>query len=691
MLSSDMGIVLLNLAAMTKSVIMAGTFKRNVMTSHTELGTGFDTCLPKWPRDFFRLLVWACLVLTYNYAAAAPDISTLPNGQLSLSPYLETLEDASGVLNIDSVRRPEVSRAFQGGHEANLALNIGYTNSPWWVQVTLHNSSANTVDRMLEIANSRLTSVHFYAPNAPISEPSILTGSLEPFASRPYANRFFVFPIKLAPHSETTLYLRLESSSAMSIPATLWTPQAFHAHERADYAFQGFYIGMASVMALFFLMMFFALQETLYLKYVGLVFSITFTLMSHNGLVKEFIALDSPAWSLASASIGVYISLALLILFMRHLLATSSVFPRLDRVLRLITGLCVVPFPLALAMSHHNAVYILQNFALITIFVLFGVGVALCLRGLRSAYFFIAAYFSLFVVMVINSLSALHILPSLWDIGSSVQFAVIVEMLIFAAALADRTRQLQAEKDLANESASALQIQLFNTLRASEKSLEQLVNKRVHELRQLIDMLSHEIKNSMSVLRMFIGLEKPSPQNRVFAQQAVKDIDVIIERCLQADQIEHGKINLRRQQFQISQLVSELCEGSSDPTRMMASVTQHNQAATDPQLLKLVLSNLIDNALKYSEPQTTVRITVSPKNFGETAGSVFRILNFTGPAGMPDPDKVFEKFYRSAGAHGKSGSGLGLYLVKSITELLGGTIRYCPAENQVLFELWIPH
>jgi signal transduction histidine kinase len=51
---------------------------------------------------------------------------------------------------------------------------------------------------------------------------------------------------------------------------------------------------------------------------------------------------------------------------------------------------------------------------------------------------------------------------------------------------------------------------------------------------------------------------------------------------------------------------------------------------------------------------------------------------------------VFKKYYRSAGAHRKTGSGLGLYLVKNYMQLLGGQVSYSATDSQVEFGLWIP-
>jgi len=107
---------------------------------------------------------------------------------------------------------------------------------------------------------------------------------------------------------------------------------------------------------------------------------------------------------------------------------------------------------------------------------------------------------------------------------------------------------------------------------------------------------------------------------------------------------------------------------------------------TDPTILRMILTNLIDNAVKYRAPESQVSVEVA----GNPQGVSIAVINAPGVAGWPDASKVFEKYYRSPGAHRETGSGLGLYLVSMLARLAGGTIRYAPTDSLVKFEIWIP-
>jgi two-component system sensor histidine kinase BaeS len=90
----------------------------------------------------------------------------------------------------------------------------------------------------------------------------------------------------------------------------------------------------------------------------------------------------------------------------------------------------------------------------------------------------------------------------------------------------------------------------------------------------------------------------------------------------------------------------------------------------DPGRLRQVVGNLIDNAVKYSPTGTAVDVDVRQLN-----GSVVVAVSDHGP-GIPLDDQllIFEKFGRASGGSSKPGTGLGLYIARSIAEAHGGTV-----------------
>ena len=105
-------------------------------------------------------------------------------------------------------------------------------------------------------------------------------------------------------------------------------------------------------------------------------------------------------------------------------------------------------------------------------------------------------------------------------------------------------------------------------------------------------------------------------------------------------------------------------------------------------LVEMMIRNLVDNALKYSPPESTVRCSCELRTgVVDVVGLTIWVTNRIGPVGAPDPSQLFGKYYRAPLAHQHSGSGLGLYWVRGTARLCGGDVEYEQHEDDVSFGL----
>ncbi|MBK7001165.1 MAG: PAS domain S-box protein [Rhodoferax sp.] len=427
---------------------------------------------------------------------------------IPLAEYIAVLEDPGLHLSLTDVQKPEIAARFKNDPGATEALNFGYTHSAYWLRVTLRNDADHPVERMLEIANSRLASVAFHQPSTSTSTittnkvadelpvyQSITTGSVMPFATRPYANRFFVFPVAVAAQSDQVYYVRLQATGPMNFPVRLWTPAAFQEHARNDYIGQAWYFGMVTAMVLFNLLLFVALRDGIYLAYISFATCLAFAIASQNGLTKEFVWPDAPLWSDISTSAGYSVALAMALLFMRLMLSTRIVIPKFDR---LIVGTIV--FYLLLPVTF---VVSLQTFikpAVITYMA--GAFFILCtsficaFKRQRSAYFFLAAFGMVCIGAVINALRALGQLPTNILTVNGMQFGSALEMILLAFALADRFNQIRKGKAKDQRALLEAQRLLVENLQSSERLLEERVQQRTAELHATLHELDVIFQNA---------------------------------------------------------------------------------------------------------------------------------------------------------------------------------------------------
>jgi signal transduction histidine kinase len=105
-------------------------------------------------------------------------------------------------------------------------------------------------------------------------------------------------------------------------------------------------------------------------------------------------------------------------------------------------------------------------------------------------------------------------------------------------------------------------------------------------------------------------------------------------------------------------------------------------------LVEMMVRNLVDNALKYSPPESVVRCSCELRTgIFDVVGLTIRVTNRIGPVGPPDPTRLFDKYYRAPLAHQHSGSGLGLYWVRGTARLCGGDVEFEQQDDDVSFGL----
>lgn len=433
---------------------------------------------------FAALLLTSLLLALGNaqaWASTSPqdavDASRLGAQPLALTAHLDVLEDPGGSLTLEQVRAPALAQQFTRSRLTGEALNFGITPSAWWLRLQVVNTSDQPIERLLEVAYARLSHLNFYAPQSDGSYHTVETGTTAPFESRGYAHRHFVFNVPLPPQAEQTLYLRVASTTAFIVPARLWEPAAFHAYERSDYAVQAWYFGMAAAMVLFNLLLFVRLKDWLYLQYVGFALSMAFALAAQNGLVKEIFRLESPLWSDLCTSFGYSFALASGMLFLRRMVETRLLLPRLDPWLQ---GFVVFFLfsPLLFLVTGQALIKAAAVAYLLAMVAMMAVAVYAAWRRQRSAYFFIAAFAVLGLGAVTNALRAIGLLPSNVFTANAMQFGSALEMILLALALADRFNQMRRERADMQAQLLATQKTLIDTLRGNEQRLEARVAER---------------------------------------------------------------------------------------------------------------------------------------------------------------------------------------------------------------------
>ncbi len=429
----------------------------------------------------YRAWLWFCGFLFFATQVCAGDrmldASQIIKTPVSLTEYFSILEDSSLALGVQDVQQAELAARFKPATASGESLNFAYTASAIWLRLHLANTSDAPIARMLEIAYPLLSSVEFFQAVDGQGYQVVQTGYSRPFAERPHASRFFVLPVTLPAHTDQMVYLRIVSPNSINLPIKLWEPQAFHAHERADYVFQALYFGSAMAIILYNLMLFVALRDTSYLLYVVSAAFSALTVAAFVGIGTETIWGDSPEVTMRATNISLAIALCAFLLFTRRMLHTAQLVPTLNRFLQLFivvnAAFCVL---LVLWFQHFARLFVI-NYA-VTAVLLLVTGVVCAFKRERSAYYFLAAFVVVLLALALLSMRQLGIVPTNALTSSGAQIGSALEMLLLSFALADRYNVIRREKEAAQQ-------RLVENLRTSEAVLEERVAERTHELQIL--------------------------------------------------------------------------------------------------------------------------------------------------------------------------------------------------------------
>lgn len=195
---------------------------------------------------------------------------------------------------------------------------------------------------------------------------------------------------------------------------------------------------------------------------------------------------------------------------------------------------------------------------------------------------------------------------------------------------------------------------------------------------EFVANLVHELKTPITSLRLTAEAlegDPPVKDRRRFAQRLVREVDLlsqIIDNLRQLAEIESDGLRAEISTFDIGELLHEVVNRMVTHRAVSVEVPAGLAVASDRPKLAQALGNLLDNAAKFSPPDSAIDVTAGAAN-GELRISV----RDRGPGISPEHwGRVFERFYKVDRARPREagGFGLGLAISKHLVHALGGRI-----------------
>lgn len=615
------------------------------------------------------LLLLACCLCGWCSPAAA---ATPPSGNTPIVQSMDWWLDRSGQADLGTVQQVQEWTPFTGWK------SWGYGPEPVWVRLRLRAGQDHAqFPWIAHIRPAFLDDLTLYDPATGLKWHA---GDTVPMTGEIMGAITFTFRIsELAQPRD--LYLRVASTSARVVNADVLTLGEARRQVRLQEWLYGFATSMSFIFVLWALIQWWQTRD----RVIG-IFAVkqtfatlwAFFTLGFARVVFDGIAAPGVISAINNTLLGGAIASAMW--FMKNLFAEYR--PRRFAVVAMVgLGILALSVLLLQLMGMHWQSLLILN-ALIPISLVVLVLALVSARGhiaqptIRRRW--LLAYLALYAVL--NSIPPLTYLGVLGQ-SAAVDFGnlayVLMDGMVMLVILHIRAQTLAVRQQAVEQA-----------LLVSEEQAR-LERQHREDQGQLLAMLAHEVKTPLATMRMWMDA---GPLNRDAMERAIADMNRVIERCVHTGQLGDQGLQPSMERIDAKRLTRALMAACRAPDRVDLQVPSDDVLlSSDPQMLSIVLANLLDNACKYGASGSRIVVDLSAAtNADGQPGWCWEVRNAQGPTGAPEADQLFVKYYRGKQARRQSGSGLGLFLIRNLLVLLKGEISYVPKEGEVVFRVWLP-
>ncbi len=393
-----------------------------------------------------KFMRWLLLpaILTIAFPAAAESLILKDKPCYDVSGYMEFLSDPTNNLTVQQVS----NRTDWTGTKHGKVPNLGLTQATIWLRFTLVNQADIAERFYVSLEYPVLNFVSFYTHDVNGHFREEHTGSTSPASAGVVPDRSFLFPLTLEPGKTTVVYLRVKSSSSLTLPVRILSDQALLLKAVRDYTIYGVLLGLLAVVILYFITVGSFLYKgtpiwlVLYSFFFGLHVAIRGGFI-HFLLPDEAIGLYNLLQLVAVA--GLFFTGAK---FFRLFLSLKSNSPVLDRIMTFFQylGLIFIFIPL-----FPKPVIISVTLILIVVNPLFSIALAFYFwrKGVPNAGFFAVGWIAAHLVAVYDFFRIHGVFPYQPFGEWPIPFSLFIALLFLSAALIRQNAvdHLMAETD----------------------------------------------------------------------------------------------------------------------------------------------------------------------------------------------------------------------------------------------------
>lgn len=451
----------------------------------------------------FWLLVALALGLISGATMATPqsrvvDVATVVDS-LNVAVSLDYLVRDAEPFELESLLADQRSPSLPWRQNTTGNPGFGFNTHTHWFRLVVTNSARQQLDRLLEIRNPVLDEVLLYQVNSDGLIVSLVrTGDEWPPHERPLFHHNLILPVSVPAGETHFLYFRVTTSGALEFPVEMWRPQAFQEQDQKQLLFYGALFGVLVVMGLYNFFIYTLFRDRSLLYYAGYAFGLMMFLLSIYGFANLYVWPDNAWWREHSLAIIIPVTLFCAIMFTDAFLQLRQSYRPMRILVNAGAGSCAVLFLLAFFVDYAIMIRILAAlvFPICTIAIV--TGIQRWRDGFQPARYFILAWTVFLLAVSYYSLAKFGVFELTSVSQHAVPWGAVLEMVLFAFALADRLDSQR--RSFIREQGKALELQKM----ANEK-LEASVEERTRALRAAMDELG-DVNLKLQALTMQDGL-----------------------------------------------------------------------------------------------------------------------------------------------------------------------------------------
>lgn len=654
-----------------------------------------------------------------------------------LNDYLEILEDKQASLSLRDILKSEQQNQFLSYKKflsKNGQLNPAYA---YWGRITLYSTQPQPVEYILEIGDRFINFGNVYIQNSDGSFTLKKTGALVNSAQKDLATLHTAkVSLLMSPRQEYNIYIRIYNINQKLPDFNLkLLPRAhFQSLVNQRNLVQGLFHGAVFLAFCVNLFSGLLMQQRLYYYYIGYLVAMSAYFLNYYGILSEYIFGEYPiayfiVWLISTSSISIFY-LLFVKGFIGVFVAQAFWFTLTNvwmgiRIVELIGGICILLFLSNYAMIHliHQWVGMIES-------ILFFLLLWLIYQTRKNILinFLIAGTFLLYAGQVLSLVSINFV-----DLGIRgnlfFEFGALFQILVFSVGLIYNHRialqeKVETQEQLIQKLKEIDKIQGKMTLELERKIAERteqlarknrqekaqrelihkqlerykLVSQKMSELNLLKDkffsILSHDLRTPLNSIQGMLNLLKAKAISAQETEELVSELSEkteatqdLVDNLLQWAILQKDGYQVHLTDFEIKPLVDKIFTLFSNFAKQkrvhLFNLTPEGMILhADDNMLKLVIRNLVANAIKFSLKEGSV--TVSLDQHIAEKQLIFQVKDNGVGISAENIYKLFDakSHYSTQGTQQERGTGLGLLLCKEFIEKNRGKIWVESALNE---------